>query len=92
MYCFFTIQVATEMLQELYPDVKGEYIEEDFEHLIDRDPGFVARISAVVFADLPSEPVLRKAAELLWKNRIPLLLCASYGFIGQCGFARKTCM
>jgi len=79
------------MLQELNPDVKGEHIEEDIEQLIDRDPGFIAQFSAVVVADLPSEPVLRKAAELLWKNRIPLLLCASYGFIGQCGFAHKTC-
>ena len=74
------------------PRREGRYIEEYIEQLIDRDPGFIAWFSAVVVADLPSEPVLRKAAELLWKNRIPLLLCASYGFIGQCGFAHKPCV
>nr|CAB3264189.1 NEDD8-activating enzyme E1 regulatory subunit-like [Phallusia mammillata] len=74
-------KVAMELLQELNPDVKGEYVEEDVSQLLERTPQFFTGFSVVISGSL-TLTVLKKLAALLWPHKVPLVVCLSYGFLG----------
>nr|XP_002124435.1 NEDD8-activating enzyme E1 regulatory subunit-like [Ciona intestinalis] len=74
-------KVATELLLELNPDVKGDYTEEDLNQLLDRNPQFFQCFTVIIASSL-DVVTHKKLAALLWKHNIPLVTCYSYGFIG----------
>lgn len=73
-------QIATELLQELNPDVSGDFVDENADDLLDNSPEFFNKFTIVVATGL-SEKVLLQLANYLWVNDIPLIVCRSYGFI-----------
>ncbi|XP_071476707.1 NEDD8-activating enzyme E1 regulatory subunit-like [Diadema antillarum] len=81
-------QVAAELLQELNSDVRGDFVEESVEQLLENNPRFFQTFSVVIATDLP-ERTLLDLAGVLWNEGIPLLVCRCYGFIGYMRLAVK---
>ncbi|XP_014242902.1 NEDD8-activating enzyme E1 regulatory subunit isoform X2 [Cimex lectularius] len=74
-------QVCTEFLVELNPDVKGDYVDESVEELLENNPNFFSNFSVVIATAIP-ERSLVPLSELLWTLNIPLVIAKSFGFIG----------
>ena len=74
-------QVTMEYLQELNSEVKGSYIDEDFETIVGMDANFFSQFAVVLGCDLHNGDLL-KLSNILWKLSIPLLLARSYGLMG----------
>ena len=74
-------QVAVALLQELNPDVKGAYIDDDFKSILETTPDFFTQFTVVIATDLSDEQLLM-LAQLLWKLAIPLLIARVYGLVG----------
>ncbi|CAA9996397.1 unnamed protein product [Nesidiocoris tenuis] len=75
-------QVATQLLLELNPEVKGDYVDEAIEELLQNNPDFFKNFTVVVATSLP-ERVLIAMSELLWFADIPFIAARSYGLIGS---------
>ncbi|XP_022100909.1 NEDD8-activating enzyme E1 regulatory subunit-like [Acanthaster planci] len=74
-------QITTELLLELNSDVRGDFVEESPEQLLENNPQYFTSFSIVIATDLVERTLLDLAATL-WNAGIPLLVCRSYGFIG----------
>jgi len=74
-------QVAVALLQELNPDVKGAYIDDDFKSILETTPDFFTQFTVVIATDLSDQRLLI-LAQLLWKLAIPLLIARVYGLVG----------
>ncbi|CAG5097669.1 Similar to Nae1: NEDD8-activating enzyme E1 regulatory subunit (Rattus norvegicus) [Cotesia congregata] len=74
-------QVATQMLVELNSDVKGDYIDEELDQILENDPEYFTKFSVVVATSL-TEKSLINLSKKLWELNIPLIVCQSVGFIG----------
>eukprot|EP00123_Amoebidium_parasiticum_P017236 comp23764_c0_seq1/m.41152 comp23764_c0_seq1/g.41152 ORF comp23764_c0_seq1/g.41152 comp23764_c0_seq1/m.41152 type:complete len:535 (-) comp23764_c0_seq1:146-1750(-) len=72
---------VTGLLQELNPDVKGNYVNEHPEDLLRTRPKFFTGFTLVVASDL-AQSTLHELAGLLARANVPLLLAQSYGMIG----------
>ncbi|EDS44112.1 NEDD8-activating enzyme E1 regulatory subunit [Culex quinquefasciatus] len=70
-----------QLLQELNPDVNGEYVDEAVDQLIDGQPEFFKSFDVIV-ATAVSERTIVRLSNLLWDMHIPLLVCRSVGFYG----------
>lgn len=81
-------QIATELLQELNSDVRGDFVEESVEQLLENNPRFFKNFSVVIATDLPERTLLDLAA-VLWSDGIPLLVCRCYGLLGYMRLAIK---
>lgn len=73
---------ATEMLKELNPEVRGDYLEEHLETLLNLEGKFFCNFSVVIAAGINSEKVLNKLSDVLWNLNIPLVVCKAVGFVG----------
>lgn len=73
--------IATQLLLELNPDVKGDYVDESIEELLKNNPSFFANFSVVIATSLTERASL-PLSELLWDLGVPLLIGRSYGFLG----------
>lgn len=74
-------KVTTENLLELNPDVRGDYVEETVEYILQAEPNFFQRFSVVITTAL-EERTLLQLADKLWDQKIPLVVCFAYGMIG----------
>lgn len=74
-------QVAVTLLQELNTEVKGSFIEENFEAVLSTDSKFFSRFTLVVASDV-RESSLLKLSEVLWKSNVPLVVATSCGLLG----------
>ncbi|KAH9493174.1 NEDD8-activating enzyme E1 regulatory subunit [Bulinus truncatus] len=74
-------QVATEFLSELNEDVAGDFLEEDVDDLLHKNPSFFSAFTTVIATQLP-EKTLLSLGKVLWERNIPLVVCRCYGFIG----------
>ncbi|UYV64588.1 SUPT6H [Cordylochernes scorpioides] len=74
-------QVVTQLLQELNSDVRGDFVEESTEHLLESNPSLFHHFSIVIATGL-AEKTLLNLAHLLWEANVPLLVCRTYGMIG----------
>jgi amyloid beta precursor protein binding protein 1 len=74
-------QVTVSLLQELNKDVKGNFIDEDFETVLGNDTNFFSKFTLVIASDL-CETSLLKLSEVLWKSCTPLVVASSYGLLG----------
>ena len=75
-------QIAMNLLQELNMDVRGNFIDEDFESVLSTDIKFFSQFAVVIASDL-HEFSLLKLSEVLWKSSIPLIVARSYGLVGH---------
>lgn len=73
-------QVATQLLLELNPDVRGDYIDEEPEQILNSSPDFFNNFTVVVATSL-TEKSLIILSKRLWDLNIPLIVCRSIGFI-----------
>ncbi|KDR22868.1 NEDD8-activating enzyme E1 regulatory subunit [Zootermopsis nevadensis] len=74
-------QVATRLLLELNPDVRGDYVDENIDQLLENNPDFFNNFSVVIGTSL-TERTLVPLSKKLWDLEIPFIVCRSYGFIG----------
>ena len=74
-------QVAMEYIQEMNLEVKGNFIDRDFDAIVEMDANFFSKFSIVVACDLHSGNLI-KLSNLLWKLSTPLVVARSYGLIG----------
>ncbi|XP_049810546.1 NEDD8-activating enzyme E1 regulatory subunit [Schistocerca nitens] len=74
-------QVATQLLLELNPDVRGDYVDEDVEQLLENSADFFNNFTVVIGSSL-TERVLIPLSKKLWELDIPFIVCRSYGFVG----------
>ena len=73
-------ECVARLLQRLN-DVKGDYIEEDIEDILNANPTFFSQFTVVIATSLP-EATLSRVAALLWSSSIPLLISRTYGLLG----------
>ncbi|XP_022197494.2 NEDD8-activating enzyme E1 regulatory subunit [Nilaparvata lugens] len=74
-------KVATQLLLELNPDVKGDFVDESPKQILETNPDFFIGHTLVI-ATAVSERVLVPLSTRLWEAGVPLLVARSYGFIG----------
>ncbi|PNF39299.1 NEDD8-activating enzyme E1 regulatory subunit [Cryptotermes secundus] len=74
-------QVATQLLLELNPDVRGDYVDENIDQLLENSPDFFNNFTVVIGTSL-IERTLIPLSKKLWDLQIPFIVCRSYGFIG----------
>lgn len=66
---------------QMLNDIKGDYIEEDIEDVVQANPDFFTKYTIVIATGL-SQATLSRIARLLWCSSIPLLVSRSYGLLG----------
>jgi amyloid beta precursor protein binding protein 1 len=74
-------QVATQLLLELNPDVRGDYVDENLGQLLENSPDFFNNFTVVIGTSM-TERTLILLSKKLWDLEIPFIVCRSYGFIG----------
>lgn len=74
-------KVATELLVELNSDVRGEFVDESLECILQAEPNFFSKFTVVIATNL-EEATLLKLAGKLWDQKVPLLFCRAYGMVG----------
>uniref|UniRef100_A0A182MK24 NEDD8-activating enzyme E1 regulatory subunit n=1 Tax=Anopheles culicifacies TaxID=139723 RepID=A0A182MK24_9DIPT len=70
-----------QLLQELNPDVNGDYVDEHVEQLIDGQPDFFRSFDVVVATSI-SERTIVRLSNVLWEQNVPLIVARSVGFYG----------
>ncbi|XP_024943494.1 NEDD8-activating enzyme E1 regulatory subunit isoform X2 [Cephus cinctus] len=75
-------QVATQMLLELNPDVRGDYVDEGPEQILSNSPDFFNNFAVVVATALPEKAIILLSKKL-WELDIPLIICRSLGFVAH---------
>ncbi|GLH15708.1 hypothetical protein R5R35_001352 [Gryllus longicercus] len=74
-------QATIQLLLELNPDVRGDYVDESVEQVLENNPDFFNNFSVVISTQI-SERVIIRLSKKLWELEIPFIACQSYGFIG----------
>ncbi|XP_065843401.1 NEDD8-activating enzyme E1 regulatory subunit-like [Oscarella lobularis] len=74
-------ECATALLLELNGDVKGNYVDETAERMLQNRPEFFKSFSCVIATNL-SEKTLLNLGDILWGYQIPLVVVRAYGMIG----------
>lgn len=70
-----------QLLQELNPDVSGDFVDENIESLLEMNADFFKSFTVVVACDT-TEKVLMRLSSHLWDLNIPFVFCRSVGFFG----------
>lgn len=68
------------MLQELNPDVNGDYVDEPIEQLLQNNPEFLNVFDVVIGSRL-DEKTINMLSNKLWELNIPFVYCRSVGLI-----------
>ncbi|GAB6020415.1 NEDD8-activating enzyme E1 regulatory subunit [Chamberlinius hualienensis] len=74
-------QAVTRYLLELNPDVRGDFVDESAEYLLENNPTYFHNFTVVIASNV-CERTLLDLADKLWSANIPLIVCRSYGLIG----------
>ena len=75
-------KVCTQLLQELNPDVNGDFIDENVDAIIEKNPEFFKTFNIVVTCGI-SEKSTIALSNLLWEQNVPLIVCNSVGFLAS---------
>ncbi|KAJ6220449.1 hypothetical protein RDWZM_006261 [Blomia tropicalis] len=76
-------KIASQLLMEMNNDVKkGDYVEENFETLLDQNEKYFTSFTLVIACGIDNERSLNKLSQALWTLNVPLLLVKSIGFLG----------
>uniref|UniRef100_A0A336LIK4 NEDD8-activating enzyme E1 regulatory subunit n=1 Tax=Culicoides sonorensis TaxID=179676 RepID=A0A336LIK4_CULSO len=73
---------TAKFLQELNPDVNGDFIDESIDHILQVNPEFFKNFDVVVATSLDERTIVT-LSNLLWDLNIPLVICRSVGFLGS---------
>lgn len=74
-------EVALQLLLELNPDVRGTFVDQPLQEILDNQPDFFSPFSVVIATCLP-ESTLLALSKVLWEANVPLVIVRSYGMIG----------
>ncbi|VDD82205.1 unnamed protein product [Mesocestoides corti] len=74
-------QAVAELLSELNTDVRGNFIVESLDNLLENDPDFFLGFGAIVYTDIRENQLLR-ISRIVSPAHIPIVVCISVGFIG----------
>lgn len=72
---------SMQLLQELNPDVSGDFVDENIESLLEMNADFFKSFTVVVACDT-KEKVLLRLSTILWDLNIPFVFCRTVGFFG----------
>ncbi|XP_014230766.1 NEDD8-activating enzyme E1 regulatory subunit [Trichogramma pretiosum] len=75
-------QVTTQLLVEMNSDVRGDFIDEGPEQILNNSPDFFNNFSLVIACAMP-EKSLVVLSRKLWELDIPLIACRTIGFVGH---------
>ncbi|XP_030386189.1 nedd8-activating enzyme E1 regulatory subunit [Scaptodrosophila lebanonensis] len=70
-----------QLLQELNPDVNGEYVDESIDYILANRPSFFESFDLVIASNL-NEQTLLLLSNRLWVSNVPLVYCRSLGMLG----------
>ncbi|CAB3370705.1 Hypothetical predicted protein [Cloeon dipterum] len=70
-------EIATKLLMELNSDVRGDFVDESVEQLLNNSPDFFDNFTVVYAVSLP-ERTLLPLSKKLWSQGIPLIVCRSF--------------
>ena len=73
--------VATRLLLELNPGVRGDCVDESPDKVLHNRPDFFNDFNLVIATEL-SEKMMSTLSSLLWDANIPMMIVKSYGLIG----------
>lgn len=74
-------QVVTEYLSEMNTEVRGKFLVENLDNLIENDPSFFLGFDAIVYTNILESQLLR-ISRIVSQAHIPIIICVSVGFIG----------
>ncbi|GAB0091764.1 Nedd8-activating enzyme E1 regulatory subunit [Sergentomyia squamirostris] len=75
-------QCCSHLLQELNPDVNGDYVDENIDSLLVNNPEFFKNFDLVVGTALGEKTIMTLSSKL-WDLNIPFFVCRSVGFIAS---------
>ncbi|KAH8365989.1 hypothetical protein KR093_007972 [Drosophila rubida] len=70
-----------QLLQELNPDVDGDYVDESVDYILANRPNFFDSFNLVIASNL-NEQSLLLLANRLWESNVPFVYCRSLGMLG----------
>lgn len=70
---------SKQLLQELNPDVNGDFVDDNIETILQNNPDFLKSFNVVVASGI-KEKCLIELSERLWELNIPFVFCRSVGF------------
>jgi len=74
-------EVAMRLLLEMNHEVRGDFVKESVEQVLESNMNFFSFFSLVISCGLPEKPLLQ-LSKVLWKENIPLLVLKTSGFLG----------
>ncbi|XP_071547570.1 NEDD8-activating enzyme E1 regulatory subunit [Panulirus ornatus] len=74
-------EVALRLLMELNHEVRGTFVEQPLQEILDNQPDFFTPFTCVIATCLP-ECTLLMLSKVLWDANIPLVVVRSYGMVG----------
>lgn len=75
-------ECCMRLLQELNPDVNGDYLDESIDSLVETRSEYFQSFDVVIASNI-KENTLKNLSNLLWDYNIPLVYCRSLGFVGS---------
>mmetsp|Transcript_16813 Transcript_16813/g.32787 ORF Transcript_16813/g.32787 Transcript_16813/m.32787 type:complete len:547 (-) Transcript_16813:133-1773(-) len=82
-------QVTCELLQELNPDVKGDYVVADPVEYVRQKRSSMSSFTLVIATELAEQDILA-IEEILFPSNVPIVVARTYGFIGICRIISNT--
>nr|CDS33444.1 NEDD8 activating enzyme E1 regulatory subunit [Hymenolepis microstoma] len=74
-------QAVAECASELNTDVRGDFLVENLETLLESDPNFFLDFSAIIYTSVREGPLIRLSRIVAHAN-VPIITCYSVGFVG----------
>ena len=73
--------VATNLLSELNPEVRGVPVDDSPETVLNNNPDFFDEFDLVIATEI-GEKTLATLSQKLWNANIPMMIVKSYGLLG----------
>ena len=73
--------IATNLLSELNPEVRGVPVDDSPETVLNNDPDFFNDFDLVIATEI-GEKTLATLSKKLWNANIPMMIVKSYGLLG----------
>jgi len=74
--------VATRLLLELNPEVRGDCVDESLEQVLSERKDFFLNFDLVVLTEIVNEKPLVSLSTFLWEHNVPLMVVRTYGLLG----------
>ena len=74
--------VATQLLLELNPEVRGDAIDESLDQVLSERKDFFLDFDLVIVTDILNEKTSVSLSEFLWEHNIPMMVVRTHGLLG----------